>query len=150
MVKYKADQGTYARTSSFLLLAALLVFGCHSLYYFLLSFRGSDDQPGAMVRPLTSVLPVLGMPLTLALIIASATALAGLWLMSRFLNRPKVADLLIDSETEMRKCTWPTFSDTVKSSIVILVVMLFFTGVLAGMDFMLNFMMSNYVFGGFQ
>ncbi len=146
MAKYKADQGNIARTSSFLLLGAMLAFGCHSLYYWLLSFRGADGAPGFMVREYTAALPVLGMPTTPALLIVAAVGGSGLWLLLRFLNRPKVADLLIDAETEMRKCTWPTFSETVKSSIVILMVMLFFTGVLAGMDYMLNFVMSSYVF----
>ena len=146
MVKYKPDQGTYARTSSFLLLGSLIVFGCHSLYYFLLSFRGDESEPNAFTRELTSALPVLGMPVTMPLLIASVVGIAGLWLLRSFLNRPRVTDLLIDSETEMRKCTWPSLNETVKSSIVILVVMLFFTGVLAGMDYMLNFVMSSYVF----
>ena len=146
MVKYKPDQGTFARTTSFWLLASLLVFGCHSLYYFLLSFRGDETAPGALVRELTGPVPVLGMPITIALLIAMAVALLGLVLLSRLLNRPRVADMLIDSETEMRKCTWPSVNETIKSSIVILVVMLFFTGVLAGMDYVLNFFMSSYVF----
>ena len=46
----------------------------------------------------------------------------------------------------MRKCTWPSWSETFTSSMVILVVMLFFTFVLAGMDFVLNRVMKDYVF----
>jgi|SRR5262245_63974195 len=147
MAKYKPEQGTYARTTAILLLAGLLFFGCHSLYYWLHSFRDAEGAPGAMSRELTDgPVPVLGMPVTWALIIATVVGIAGVWGLQRFLNRPKIADLLIDAETEMRKCTWPSFGETVKSSVVILVVMLFFTGVLAGMDYMLNVVMSGYVF----
>jgi len=53
MVKYKPDQGTYARTSSFLLLAALAAFGCHTLYYYLVSFRGDESNPGFLVHDLS-------------------------------------------------------------------------------------------------
>jgi preprotein translocase SecE subunit len=91
--------------------------------------------------------PVLGLPLTPALLISTGVGLLGLYALRRLVNRPKAADLLIDAETEMRKCTWPSPRETVTSSIVILVVMLFFTAVLAGMDFVLNQFMSGVVFG---
>jgi preprotein translocase SecE subunit len=147
MVKYKPDQGTYARTSSFLLLAAFAAFGCYTLYYYLLSFRGAEDDPGFLARPLTDgALPVLGLPVTAALIITTVVAAGILWFLLWFLNRPKVADLLIECETEMRKCTWPSFDETWKASIVILMVMVFFTVVLAGMDLLLNQVMAEYVF----
>ncbi len=147
MPKYKPDQGSYARTTGFLLLASLAVFGCYTLYYWLLSFRGTDDAPSFMERDLSGGnLPVLGIPLTMALIIAVVVAIVLLVILQRVFNRPKVADMLIDAETEMRKCTWPTFNETFTSSIVILVVMVFFTFALAGMDFLLNRLMRDYVF----
>jgi preprotein translocase SecE subunit len=46
----------------------------------------------------------------------------------------------------MRKCTWPSPRETITSSVVILVVMLFFTAVLALTDLVLNFVMSRHVF----
>jgi preprotein translocase SecE subunit len=91
-------------------------------------------------------LPVLGMPLTVALIVAVVFGVAGLVVLKRLLEKPMSADMLIEAETEMRKCTWPTWSVTFNSSVVILVVMLFFTGLLAGMDFLLNRIMKDYVF----
>jgi preprotein translocase SecE subunit len=148
MARYKPEQGNFARTTTLLLLGSLLVFGCHSLYYWLLSFRGTDASPGFMVRDLSGgPVPVLGIPLTPALATASLVGLAGLYVLYRLINRPKVADMLIESETEMRKCTWPSPRETVTSSVVILVVMLFFTAVLAGMDFILNEFMTGVVFG---
>jgi len=147
MAKYKAEQGTYARATGFWLLAALWAFGCVTFYYWLMSFRGENGH-GVMVRSLMDGnLPVLGVPLTWALIGATVVGLAGLYGLGRMLNKPKVADMLIDSETEMRKCTWPSRQETFTSSIVILVVMLFFTAMLAGMDWFLNLVMVNYVFG---
>lgn len=146
MAKYKPDQGVYARTTGRWLLGAMWAFGCYSLYYWLLSFRGEDGD-GFMVTPLTEgKLMVLGVPLTVALIAAVAIGLGGLFMIFRLLDKPKVADMLIDSETEMRKCTWPTWNETFSSSVVILVVMLFFTASLAGMDWLLNLIMTDYVF----
>jgi len=147
MVKYKPDQGAYARTSSILLLAALAAFGCFTLYEYLISFRGDETNPGFLVSELSNgPVPVLGLPITPALLIASLVAAGLLWLLLWFHNLPKVADMLIECETEMRKCTWPTFDETWKSSLVILGVMVFFTFVLAGMDWLLNKVMVGYVF----
>jgi preprotein translocase SecE subunit len=141
MAKYKAELGTYARTSALWLLGALWLFGCNEFYYFLGSFRGDPEasEPGGLAKRLMEDnVPVLGVPLTLALIISVAVGVVGIVLLMRVLERPKVADMLIDSETEMRKCTWPTWNETFTSSIVILVVMLIFTALLAGMDWVLN------------
>ena len=147
MSKYKPDQGPYARTTAFVLLGALWAFGSYTLYYFLLSFRGTDEAPSAFVRPLTDGnLPVLGIPATVSLIVAVVVAVAGLVVIHKLLNREKAADMLIEAETEMRKCTWPTWGETFTSSMVILVVMVFFTVVLAGMDFVLNRVMRDYIF----
>ena len=148
MAKYKPEQGTFARTAALWLVGALWVFGCYSFYYFLLSFRGEPEGTGVMVSPLMEGnLPVLGMPLTVSLLVAVALGVGGIVMMLRTLDRPRVADMLIDSETEMRKCTWPSWDETLTSSIVILVVMLFFTGLLAGMDYFLNAVMTGFVFG---
>ena len=141
MAKYKAELGVYARTTALWLLGSLWVFGCTEFYYFLGSFRGDPEasEPGGLAtRLLEDNLPVLGVPLTWALVIAVIVGASGLMLLMKILNRPKVADLLIDSETEMRKCTWPSWNETFTSSLVILVVMLFFTAILAGMDWVLN------------
>ena len=147
MAKYKPDQGTYARTTSLLLLAALVVFGCHTLFWWLMSFRAADGTAGVMARDLAGgPLPVVSEPLTPALLVAVLLAAGLIWGLMRFLNRPKVAEMLIECETEMRKCTWPSAEETWKSSVVVLLVVVFFTVVLAGMDWFLNFVASRYVF----
>ena len=147
MVKYKPDQGTYARTTSLLLLASLIVFGCNTLFWWLLSFRSADGSAGFMARDLLDgPLPVLSAPLTPALLVAVLLGAGMVWGVMRVLNRPRVAELLIDCETEMRKCTWPSWQETWKSSVVVLLVVVFFTVILASMDWFLNFVASRYVF----
>ncbi|MCB9897134.1 MAG: preprotein translocase subunit SecE [Planctomycetes bacterium] len=145
-MKYKPDQGTFARGTGLWLVGALWAYGCYSLYYYLLSTGGPEGN-GFLARPLTDGdLPVLGTPLTVALLVAIGAGLAGLLFILRTLDKPKIADMLIDSEVEMRKCTWPSWNETFSSSVVILVVMLFFTAVLAGMDLLLATIMEDYVF----
>ena len=120
MAKYKPDQGTYARTTALLLLSGLVVFGCHTLYYWLLSFRGDEASPGFMVRDLSGgPVPVIGLPLTPALIASVVVAAALIVLVAQLLNRPKAADLLIECETEMRKCTWPTWDELKGHTVVV-------------------------------
>lgn len=143
MAKYKPDQGPYARTSALWLLGSLWVFGCVEYYYWLYSFRDTSWLVGNMID---GNLPVLGLPLTGALLIAVGVGLGGMYLINKWLNSPKAADMLINSETEMRKCTWPSWGETFNSSIVIVVVMLAFTALLAGMDYVLNVVMTEYVF----
>ena len=98
MAKYKPDQGAYARTAALWLVGALWVFGCNSLYYWLLSFRGEPEGTGFMVKPLMEGnLPVLGIPATVSLLVAVAVGLAGIVTLMRTLDSPKVVDMLIDS-----------------------------------------------------
>lgn len=143
MAKYKPDQGPYARTSAFWLLGSLWAFGCQRMYYSLYSFR---NQAWLSENQIDGNLPVLGLPLTGAFVLAVVIGIGGLVILRGLLNKPKAADLLIDAETEMRKCTWPSWSETFNSSIVIVVVMIAFTALLAGMDYLLNQVMTGYVF----
>ena len=139
MARYKPEQGIYARNTAFWLLAALLLYGCQTLYYWLSSFRGDGDVPGGMATDLLGgKVPVLGVVFTPALLVAVVLAVVLCVVLWRALERPRVADLLIECETELRKCTWPTWNETFTSSLVILVVMLFFTAFLAGSDYVLN------------
>jgi preprotein translocase SecE subunit len=147
MARYKADQGTYSRTTSFLLLAALVVFGVDTMYVWLRSMHTPDGTPRFMARDLTgSPVPVISEPLTPALIVSVLVGVGLVWGLHRFLNKPKTAELLIETESEMRKCTWPSWEETWKSSVVVLLVVVFFTAVLAVVDLALNYVAGNYVF----
>ena len=39
----------------------------------------------------------------------------------RFLNRPKVADVLIETESELRKVVWPSWADTWAGTMAVIV-----------------------------
>jgi preprotein translocase SecE subunit len=55
----------------------------------------------------------------------------------RWLEKPVNADLLIDTESELRKVTWPTFKDVVNSSLVVIICVVFLMAFLAGTDWMI-------------
>jgi len=133
---YRGDQGRLARLAVFWALAILLFYGCVSLYRTL-----SPAFGGALAKPFTASLksiPVLGLPLNPALLI-TAVVLVGAWYgLFRWQQTPKVADLLIETEAELRKVTWPTVPEAVNSSIVVIVCVIFLMAFLAGADWLLG------------
>ncbi len=61
--------------------------------------------------------------------------LAGWWASYRAVNLPAFADFLIAVEAEMNKVSWPSRSELMRASFVVLVSILFLGFVLAGYDF---------------
>lgn len=141
---YKKDQGRYARLAAFWILAVLLFYGSTSLHTTLSSiFDGKlANAIGGMV------VPVFAIKLSPAFLISGAVFIVGVWLLYRWLESPKIADLLIETETELRKVTWPTTPEVVNSSIVVVVCVLFLMAYLAGADWLLARVTSHWLFGG--
>jgi preprotein translocase SecE subunit len=133
---YRSDQGRLARLAAFWSLGVLLFYGCVSLYRTLSpAFGGKLSTP--FTQSMKSI-PVIGLPLNPALLI-TAVVLAGSWYaLYRWQQTPKVADLLIETEAELRKVTWPTIPEAVNSSIVVIVCVIFLMGFLAGADWLLG------------
>ena len=126
---YKPDQGRYARMFGFWVIAFLAIYGATRFAPWL---RGKDwgfakvDSPYAnnwfdlnLLGP-GGRLPIIGFYPTYANLIVSAILLVFLYWWLRFLNRPRQADLLIDTEMELRKVTWPTWPETWNSTLVVI------------------------------
>ena len=109
---YKKDQGRMARMTAFWLLAILIFYGCSSLQELLITqFSAGLGDPIGGIR-----VPILGMDLSPALLI-SGTVLAGaLFLLYRWEETPKNADLLIETEQELRKVAWPSLDEAINGS----------------------------------
>ena len=133
---YKPEQGRYARLAAFWSLAILLFYGTTSLYTTLLGYF-----PTSMGKPLVASMPripVLGLPLNAAMLISTVVLVGSVWLLNVVLNKAKYADLLIETESELRKVTWPTVPEAVRSSIVVIACVLFLMAFLAGADWLLG------------
>ena len=133
---YKSDQGRLARLAAFWSLAALVFYGCVSLRQTLSAAFG-----GALSKPFLAgmkQIPVLGLTFNAALLITAVVLFAGWFLLYRWQQTPKIADLLIETENELRKVTWPTIAEAVNSSLVVIVCVLFLMGFLAGADYLLG------------
>jgi preprotein translocase subunit SecE len=59
---------------------------------------------------------------------------AGIWFLFRLVNVPRVADFLISVETEMAKVSWPSGSEVVRSSAVVIFLIFALAAILAAYD----------------
>jgi preprotein translocase SecE subunit len=133
-----------ARMAAFWTLAALLFYGSASLNDFL-----SGHWP-AVAAPLIAGLPrlpVLGVGLTPAFLVSAVVFGAGLYLLNRWLEQPKTADLLIETEHELRKVTWPTMQEVINSSLIVIFAVLFLMAFLAVADWFIARVTRAILFG---
>ncbi len=122
-----------------------LFYGCVSLLRELTTdFFGLGDT---LAQPIGGVsVPVLGMDLSPALLIVTALFAFGVFLFNRWLERPKQADTLIDTESEMKKVTWPSLPETMSGSITVIMTVLILMTILAVFDWALGNITSKWVF----
>lgn len=80
------------------------------------------------------------------ILISGLFALLVAWLAFRLVNYAKFADFLIAVEAEMYKVSWPTWTELVRSSMVVIVVILGMAAVLALFD-VVWVSIFKYVFG---
>ena len=64
----------------------------------------------------------------------AAIALVGWWLCFRVVNLPRFADFLIAVEAEMNKVSWPSRTELIRSSLVVIFVIFFMAFLLFGYD----------------
>jgi preprotein translocase SecE subunit len=134
---YKKDQGRLARLVTFWTLGVLVFYGCYSFYSEVL-LKYFKTTLGAPLVPAMKKIPILGIELNGAFLITLALLCFLLWLLRTWEQKPKVADLLIETESEMRKVTWPSMPEAVNSSIVVIVCVAFLMAFLAGADWFLG------------
>jgi len=96
---YKRSQGRIARQVTFAAIVLMVALGAWSLKGFLTQ----------SVSNLTTVY-----------VASTAVLVLGMWLAFRLVNMPRFADFLIAVEAEMNKVSWPTRTELVRSSIVVI------------------------------
>ncbi len=110
---YKGSQGRVTRQATFATLAVTFALGAWRLF-----------------ATLRSELPSVGANYLVCGIVLAT----GLWVSYRIVNFPKFADFLIAVEAEMNKVSWPSRGELVRSSLVVIFVILLLAGVLFGFD----------------
>jgi preprotein translocase subunit SecE len=111
---YKRSQGRYARQWTLIAIAVVVSAGCFALYQWLMG----EGLVVGQAAPIA--LGVLG---------------AALWAAFRLIQFPVFADFLISVEAEMNKVSWPTRSELIKASGVVIFVIFFLAVVLFAYDF---------------
>lgn len=132
---YKQDQGRMARMATFWVLAILIFYGCYSLR---IELSGRFTESLGQQLWAGGRIPIVGVDVTGALLIATVVFIAGMVLLYRWTERPKIADALIETESELRKVTWPTLGEAIHSSVVVIITVLILMAILAGADWALG------------
>ena len=128
---YKRSQGRIARQATFASIAVVFALAAMRLYDHWTSFPAWWRRmfPGDLAR--------YGF--------AFALFVAGAWFAYRIVNFPRFADFLISVEAEMNKVSWPSRSELVRSSIVVIVVIGLLVVILFGFDFFLRLILGQWL-----
>ena len=119
---YKRNQGRMVRQITCLTIwvsVAVAVWRCHALF----------------------IAPAMGDDLRAAsYLVAVGIGAAGAWIGYRLVNWPKFADFLISVEAELNKVSWPTQSELVRASVVVILTILFMSAILFAYDALWEFL----------
>jgi len=109
---YKRNQGRITRQVTFAALAITMLLGTWRMHV--------DAEQGDMLMRYS---------------IPAAVLCLGLWIVYRVINLASFADFLISVEAEMSKVSWPTKTELVRGSIVVLITIIFLAAFLFVFDF---------------
>lgn len=116
---YKRNQGRIVRQVTFAAIALTLLLAAWQVW-------GALDAGGTGAA--WYIMP--GMEY----LVPGLILLAGCWFSYRLVNYPQFADFLIAVEAEMNKVSWPSKTELIRSSLVVIFMMFFLAGLLFGFD----------------
>ncbi len=131
---YKKGQGSISRLLALVSGGLLIIWGGYSLWVKL--------QGTSLIEVFSFEVPHVGLDINLTLIISVVVVLLGLFSLVWLLNRPRSVDMLVETESEMRKISWPSRQEAWNSSIVVVITVLVMMGLLFFYDVMLNALLS--------
>ncbi len=142
-MSYRKDQGRYARMLAFWALTLVTAYGCfHAGGLANVLARWMADSDRVLIDPF----PLLG-TLRISTCIAIGVLVVTAYVVHAILNRPKIADTLIETEVEMQKVTWPTWGEVVQGTIAVTSMVVVLFGFLTVVDLLLAQGMKM-LFGG--
>ena len=137
---YKKGQGSMGRLIGLVSAFLLVATGGYSLWITL--------QGNATLSKILLPIPHVGLEITWAFLIALLVVVVGSVGVVWFVNRPRSVDLLIETEAEMRKVSWPSRQEAWNSSIIVVVTVLVMMTLLFFYDFALNFVLKRLFLAG--
>jgi len=139
---YKEDQGRHVRMAAFWSVVFFVGFGCRFLH-------GLMIRSPSLRAPIQKIrIPVVGVDLSPAFLVSALVFCAGLFMVYRWQQRPKVAELLIETEAELKRVSWPKGSEVWNASIVVVLSVIILGVLLAVADIFLFRLMRYLILGG--
>ena len=89
---------------------------------------------------------IMQAPVSIAFVVAVLFIAGGLLWWQRFINTERWAELLIDTEGELRKVSWPTLPDAWQSTLIVTACTALLVGLVLVFDWVINGFMR--LFGG--
>ncbi|MEZ6195973.1 MAG: preprotein translocase subunit SecE [Planctomycetota bacterium] len=129
---YKSGEGKIARRVAFYFLLALVVWGFKVFATWVQKFDFAHGEIASFVAPFYR------QPFNVGVLIAIVLTIAGGFVLFRWLNRPQAADLLIDTETEMKKVHWPAWLEARQATVIVLLFVAFCAVFLTTVEFVLK------------
>jgi len=140
MFKHRPGEGVYARGVAFWAFAGFAFLYARRLVLWL-------ERYDSMRKVLLDEIPLVGVPLTPGLLIGIGIFVGVLIAVWRLLNVPRIGDLLIDTELEMKKVTWPSFDESRKASFVVIFCVVVMVAFLSVSDWGLERVFFSLVYG---
>jgi preprotein translocase SecE subunit len=142
MKAQREEGGRHARMAAFWSLTLMTLFGCTFLHGELIAFE-------SLAQPIRGYsIPIVGIDISGSFLISAAIFLLCVLWIRRWIGKPKVATMLVDTEAELRKVTWPSGQQVINSSLVVVVAVLLIGLYLAGLDYVLARISKYLVIGG--
>ena len=135
---YKPDQAVYSRWFMGGSLMALIVFGCHQLFYTL-----PERARGPMVAAFQPLGP--DFPVSWALLVAVVLTVAGGVGVWRAVNHAKLVDFFAETEVEMTKVSWSSKNEVIGSSVVVVATVVILGLWIALVDVILSLPWGNWI-----
>lgn len=136
---YKAEQGRITRRIAFGAGAAFALWGARDLWAWLQGFAALKE-PLLAGTPFSHV-PVAGVALGGSVLLAAAACAGALLWLAWYLQRPWLADLLIETEAELKKVSWPAGAEAWNATKVVAATVVVFTLVLMAFDGVVSWLM---------
>jgi preprotein translocase subunit SecE len=121
---YKRNQGRIVRQATCIAIWVAFALGAYQIYHY-------------MYAVLTNV------HLAVTYTVPTVVLVLGLWLGYRLVNLPSFADFLIAVEAEMNKVSWPSRTELIRASMVVIILMFGLTVVLFTYDVILAWVLKN-------
>lgn len=115
---YKRSQGRIVRQATFAALFLVVLLGAWRVSTL---FDTNRDASWYLFSSIEYIVPAI-------------ILFAGLWLSYRVVNYPPFADFLISVEAEMNKVSWPSKTELIRNSMVVIFLMFFLAFLLYGFD----------------